>query len=189
MQIKQPDVYVYTKWEKKKGNRYEQPIKYCNNTELTVDKIKNFKDVFGIEYSDALKESSAYNNTLKDCSYHSEFWNNDKAKEKAFNKIYEFNISGKSGTGTSTTPLLPFEIFMLNDGFEMISFKELNAYHPMGRDYKKKDLAVYLGFGIQTSKVKANFYFQTSRQKGIYQVDNSVENYKKAINEELESLI
>lgn len=209
MKIKEPKVYIKHAWEKRKGFRYEQPIDYCNGIRLTFETIRDFENIFKTPFSIAQKESRSYNNALKESKYDSEFWKNEEAKNKAFSKIYEFNLSGKSKTGSSTTPLFPFEIYMMNDGFEMVSFCEMNAINPgfsivaekqkgnrlikpkfvkYNRCYKKEDYFICLAFGIEINKRKTNFYFKTNKSNYTFQVDNDINNYRKAINGKLQPL-
>ena len=190
MEIQEPKVYIKHAWEKREGYKYEQPVEYCNGIKLTFETIIDFENIFKTPFSVAEKESRSYNNALDKSKYYSKFWKNDEAKNKAFSKIYDFNLSGKSGTGSSTTPLFPFEIYMMNDGFEMISFCEMNAINPglnlfvykkskkkigdqyvykgkevFSRCYKKNDLIVSLAFGITIGDKKTNFYFVTNSKE------------------------
>lgn len=200
-----PKLLIETRWEKRKGFKFLQPTKYCGETELTFDVISNFKEIFGEEYSKVSKDSFCYENTLNDINYNSDLWKNNVAKQQAFDKVYEFNKSGKSGTGSSTTPLLPFEIFLLNDGFEMVSFSEMNAINPgvslvynkdinniglkYSRCYKKDDYFIILAFGIEINKKKTNFYFMTNKHPyAEFQVDNNLDNFDDAINGKLRPL-
>ena len=97
----------------------------------------------------------------------------------------------------------------MNDGFEMISFCELNAIdpgviivadgfvndcfiNPKGLQYKrcyiKEGYFIYLAFGIEINNKKTNFYFQTNKSHKFFQVDNDYVNYLKSINGELTPL-
>jgi len=207
--IKEPKIYIKHSWEKREGFRYEQPVDKCNGVRLTFETIGNFESIFGEPFAKVQKESNAYNNALNESKFKSDLWKNDKARNSAFKKIYDFNISGKSGTGSSTTPLFPFEIYMMNDGFEMLSFCELNAINsgvsiiaekqdgltfinPKGfkysRCYKKEDYFIYVAFGIEINKTKTNFYFQTNKSHFTFQVDNDFSNYERAIKGHLKPL-
>jgi hypothetical protein len=200
--IKEPKIYIKHSWENRKGFKYKQPVNYCNNVRLTYETIANFENIFGEPFAKVQKESNAYNKALNESNYKSDLWKNEKARDLAFNKIFDFNISGKSGTGSSTTPLLPFEIYMMNDGFEMVSFCELNAINPgvsivakkqdgttftkpkslkYSRCYKKADYFIYIAFGIKINNRKTNFYFKTNKSNCYFQVDNDFSNYEKAI--------
>ncbi len=98
---------------------------------------------------------------------------------------------------------------MMNDGFEMVSFCELNAINtglvivcksvqgdilnnPVGsynnRCYVKGDNKICLMFGIEKDGVKTKFYFTTSKSRHHFQLDNDINNYSKAINGELKPL-
>jgi len=201
-----PKIYIETRWEKRDGFSFLQPVEYCNNIKFT---ISNFEKIFNVPFSVVKKESDMYKNTIEDSNYNSKLWKNTDIKNKAFSKIYDFNISGKSGSISSTTPLFPFEIYMINDGFEIISFCELNAINPgltiiadtfinnalvnpkgiqYRRSYKKDDNFIHLGFGIEINERKVNFYFKTSKSVFTFQVDNNFNNYEKAINGKLKPL-
>lgn len=204
-----PKTYIETRWEHREGFYYEHPFDYCNGVKLTFEILSDFENVFGVPFSKAQRESYAYNSALKESMYDSSIWKNNESREKAFEKIYHFNISGKSATGSSTTPLFPFEIYMMDDGFEMISFCELNSINPgisivadkqvycayinprgirYSRCYKKGEMFVYIAFGIEIGGKKTNFYFGTDINNDIFQVNNDIANYEKAINGKLKSL-
>jgi hypothetical protein len=115
-------------------------------------------------------------------------WENEIQKENAFSFVYEF-ISNKIKIGGSITNMLPFEIFLMSDGFELINFCELNAIDPIYRVYKKNDCIIYIGCGILLdSKRFVQFYFIINNKRKIYQVDNKKENYSDAINGKLKDL-
>lgn len=209
MITKRPSTYIEMRWERRDGCKYGQPVEYCNGSRLTHEAISEFKNVFGVSYRDAKKESRAYNDAVNESMFNSGLWKNQESRAKALNKIYEYNLSGKSGTGSTTTPLLPFEIYMMNDGFEMVSFCEMNAINPgfsivcekqkdnvlispkgvkYGRCYQKDDYIICLAFGIKINGRETNFYFTTNKSEHTFQVDNNLENYEKAINGQLKPL-
>jgi hypothetical protein len=204
-----PFCYIETRWEKRDGYPFDQPYKYCNDIRITSDLINSFKNQFGSPFDVALHESRCFEEALTASQYNSDLWTNENIKNKAFNKIYTYFINGKSGTGSTVNPLFPFEIFLLNDRFEMISFCELTALVPgislvcdsynnsiitepkrinYTRCYIKNDLFVYLGFGIIINERTTKFYFKTNKSDLTFQVDNDVENYQKAINGKLNPL-
>lgn len=134
---------------------------------MTFETISNFENIFGETFSKVKKESKAYNDSLYECKYKLDLWRDEKARDKAFDMIYNFNLNGRSGSGSRTTPLFPFEKYMMNDGFKMVSFCELSAINPgvyivsetqngdvyinpkgikYGRCYEKDDYFIYLGF-------------------------------------------
>ncbi len=201
-----PKTYIKRSYEHREGFEYKQPVEYCNDVRLTFDVIKDFKNIFGVSLSQAVKESSSYNRALESCKYDSELWN-EKQRDKALLKIH--NSISNSNCLSSITPLFPFEIYMMNDGFEMISFCGLNAIDPgfsivaksqigdnilnpqgikYGRCYKKDNHFISLGFGIEINDIKTNFYFNISKSNSYFQVDNNINNYHKAINGNLKSL-
>lgn len=204
-----PKVYIKHNWENRQGFKYKQPIDYCNGIELTYQTISNFETIFGVTFKQAQKESHAYNQALKQSKFYLDLWKNNKIRNQAFSKIYQFNLSGKSGTGSNTTPLFSFEIYMMNDGFKMLAFCELSALNPgisivadkqdgdyiinpkgfsYNRCYQKKDYFIYLAFGIEIFGKKTNFYFQTNKSHHYFQVDNNINNYQAAINGNLKPL-
>ena len=198
-----PKYYIQIFQEKVEGMQYEQPIERMNGKtywEFSPDSFE--RQNWGSIYWDSRK----YNDSLDYCQFNSELWTNENAKIQAFNKIYDFIKKGKSGSGSSVTQMFPFEIFMMNDGFTMDNFCELNAINsgihivcdkmigdkivnPKGikysRTYLKKDNFIYLAFGLETNKVNTNFYFQTSKSHHYFQVNNSIDKYLDAINGKL----
>lgn len=201
--MEKPKYYIQTFYEKRKGFQYEQPIQRLNGKSYFEYSENSFeRQNWGSIYWDSRK----YNDALAYSQFNSDLWTNEKAKIDAFNKIYEFIKKGKSGSGSSVTPLFPFEIFLMNDGFTMDSFTELNAINtgvfivcdkivsdkiinPKGikfsRTYLKDDNFIYLAFGIEFNKLKTNFYFQTSKSHHYFQVNNSIDKYSDAINGKL----
>lgn len=201
--MEKPKYYIQTFYEKRQGFQYEQPVERLNGKSYYEHPEDSFeRQNWGSIYWDSRK----YNDALDYSQFNSNLWTNEKAKIKAFTKIYDFIKKGKSGSGSSITALFPFEIFMMNDGFTMDSFTELNAinsgFHivcdkiigdeivnPKGirysRTYSKEDNFIYLAFGIEINKVKTNFYFQTSKSPHYFQVNNSIDKYLDAINGKL----
>lgn len=205
--MKTPDYMMKTFWEKKDGYRYEQPVHRLNG------KIRDEYPQDSYEYKNWGKiywDSKAYNDSLDYCNFDSYMWQNKLAKLRAFEKIYNFVKSGASGQGSAVTQLLPFEIFLMNDGFEMINFCELNAINPgvsivgeqvnefkyknitglyYGRSYIKDDNFIYIAFGLKTEDRLINFYFKTSKSKHYFQVENSIEKYHDSISGKLKPVI
>lgn len=198
--IKPPENQIIVSWEKREGFRYPQPIERLNGKsffEYTPgsEEVKNWYKYF--------LESKQYDDAKKYCNYDSDLWTNETAKNNAAVKIHNYITSGKSGTGSNVTPLFPFEIYLMNDGFKMLDFCELSALVPgvsimaksmiadkiinpkglcYSRCYSKNNNFIYLAFGIEVNKKKTNFYFKTSKSTYAFQVDNDINNYKKAIN-------
>lgn len=178
-----PRNYIHTRWEN------NNPIYYCNDIKLTSEVIKNFKQIFNSSYTTASNESYIYLKALRACNYNSELWENKKSKDESFEIIYNFIKDNR--ISSSITPLLPFEIFMLNDNFKMVNFIELNAFHPgitltpantiYDRSYLKGDNFIYIAFGLQRGNRNVNFYFKTSKSEELFEVNNNIKDYKQAI--------
>ena len=207
-----PNPYMVFGYEHVNGHRFKEPVDIINGkTYYDFNKNSYEKKHWGSIY----RESYSYNAALKHSKFDSELWENKSIRNKAFNEIYDFIKNGGSGDSSSITSLFPFEIYMLNDGFEMVSFCELNAINPgvslvaesrngdsvknpkgfiYKRLYKKNNLYIYLAFGYSEMDnegnviTKCNFYFKTSKSEWSYQVDNDINNYKKSINGQLTPL-
>lgn len=209
MESRKPNIYLHKEFHFRDGFEYEQPYDYCGGLRINLKQLMNFKALFGVIFSEAKKESNYYNNAITYSRYNSKLWTNKSSMDAAFLKIHEFNIKGGSGSGSSVTPLFPFEIFMMNDGFEMISFCELTRINPgisivgdsmvgdkiinpkgivRTRFYHKDGLCVYLGCGIKTGDYQTSFYFETNKSNAIFQIDNDINNYNKAIKGELKNI-
>jgi len=204
--MKQPEYYIETFYEKRDGFRFEQPVQRLKGkTYYDYPESSYERENWGI----LRIESSKYNEAIFCSQYNSELWKRKSQRNKAFLKIYEFIKKGKSGSGSSITPLFPFEIYLMNDGFKMVSFCELNAINTgvqivaekcigdeiigvkglkYSRCYLKEDNFIYLAFGIVFYDIKTNFYFETSKSNFTFQVDNNIENYHNAINGKLRPL-
>ncbi len=186
--IQQPKYYIRDLLKKREGFEYPQPVTYCNDVKLDYNTICDFKNIFGVDYKAVSKESFYFNKAVNGLNNDSDLWSNEKVKEQSFNVIYDYVINGGGKSHSSITPLSPFEIFMLNDGFKMNYFCELNTLNPMSRKYQKEDLIIRICFGVIVNKRKVNFYFETSKSNKIFQVSNSKEDYNKAINGKLKEL-
>ena len=120
--MQQPKYYIKTFYEPRNGFQFKQPVERLNGKSYyEYDENSYERQNWGF----LKKESYNYNQALDFSKFNSNLWLNDDIKINAFNKINEFINKGKSGSGSSITGLFPFEIFLLNDGFEMISFCEL----------------------------------------------------------------
>lgn len=201
-----PEFYIETFYEPREGFAFNQPVERLSGKKYYEYEEDSFeRQHWGTIYWDSYK----YNSALRDSNFNSELWKNNSVKEKAFNKIYSFIKEGKSGSGSSITPLFPFEIFLLNDGFEIKDFCELNAINPgvtilcdsfigdkinnpkgikYGRTYQKGKKVVNIGFGIVVKGQKTNFYFQINYEN-YFQVNNDIKMYKKAISGKLPKLV
>lgn len=201
-----PVPYMQTFYEPREGFKFEQPVQRINGMSYYQYPENSFeRQNWGFIYY----ESKKYNDTLEYSRFNSELWKNNEIKKEAFNKIYEFVKNGRSKSGSSITPLFNFEIFLMNDGFKMSSFSELNAINPaitilcekvngdelinvLGfkktRTYIKGKKEISLCFGLECFGVKTNFYFEISNSNDAFQVDNDFKNYKKAVKGLLPSL-
>lgn len=204
MEHLKPRYYIKTFWEYRDGYTYPQPVERLNGKSYYEWSEDSFER---LNWGKIYKESYNYNQALDSILYNSEFWRDEKAKQKALETVLKFINKGKSGTGSSITPLFPFEIELLNNGFKMMSFCELNALipsltivaekingdeivNPKGIRYNRwyrrgEDEDVYIGFGFGDT----NFYFELSRFPGeVYQVNNDLTMFKEAINGQLENI-
>lgn len=199
-----PEYYIKTSWEPIDGYNFPQPIERLNGKsyyEYPEDSYE--RNNWGKIYWD----SRSYNDALDSVLFDSDFWRDSEAKLQAFNIVYSFIKSGKSGQHSSITRMFPFEIELMNNGFKMMSFCELNAINtglkiiadkvignevinPRGVSYDRwykrgEDEKVYLGFGCDN----ANFYFELSKYPGDYfQVENNLSKFNDAINGKLKKL-
>ena len=206
-----PTHYIETRWQKEviypdrtDVFRHKQPVQYCNGKTYYQYPEQSFERLnWGTIYWDSWK----VNQSLDALNYKSPYWKDVNAMIQAFSVIYDFCKNGKSGQGSSITALLPFEIELMNDGFKMASFCELNAINPsytvvggkregdvihnhLGvcyrRFYEKDGKFVYLGFGFKTPNREVQFYFRLSdNMNNFYQVENDLSKYEDAINGKL----
>lgn len=204
--MQKPQHYIQTVYEKRSGFKFDQPVDRLNGKTYYQYPPGSFeRQNWGSIYWDSYK----YNTALVASKFDSDLWQNETVKQKAFIKIYDFIANGKSGSASSITALLPFEIFLLNDGFEMLSFCEMNAINPgvsiiaskqigdhiinpkflhQSRCYLKNNNHIYLAFGIKIAGKKTNFYFKTTNSHSYFQVDNNPAHYLNAINGRLTKL-
>ena len=99
--------------------------------------------------------------------------------EPTLSFILNYFAQGGSGKGCCVTPLFKFETDLINEGFEMFHYVELNALTPSSRCYRKGTLEVYVCFGLITGGRKVNFYFETNQAPYCYELnikENTVEN-------------
>jgi hypothetical protein len=177
--------FTYT-YEHRDGFKYKQPTqrvngkKYFDYPEGSIER-EIWSSLYWEWHSD--------NYAKKSCCYDSEKWADIKARDEAYKIIKEFIANRGSGTAASITPLMPFEIYLMNDGWKMDRFIELCAQHPMSRIYKKEDKTIFVRFGIIINDRRTNFYWESNFLTGVYQVDNNIEMYEKAIRGELKDLI
>ena len=179
------EYYMTFNIEKVVGKRYEQNV----DRVLGKEWIEYSKDSY--IYNNWAKiywESHKFNNALKYCNYESDKWSSTEVKDKALSKIYDFIKNRPKGCMSRITPLLPFEMYLLNDGFEMISFAPMNALEPNGRIYSKDGKEIVLAFGLTIDDRRTNFFYSVNNDN-YYQVDNNIDNYIDAINSKLKPLL
>lgn len=129
-----------------------------------------------------------YDEAFKATNFDSDLWKNEKTRSVAFEVIFDFCLKGKSRIGSPITQLLPFEIELLNRGFKIVSFCELNALCPMYRTYVKDGKEIIIGFGVQilnqyhSVKRNVNFYFHVDNMVNFYQVPHDLSKVEDAIN-------
>lgn len=176
-----PLFYIHNRFPKNKYGHSEL-ITYIND--IPYNKLPEY--CYQIKNFGKLKNiSDNYILALQVLNHDHEKWGNDIInKNKAFCKILE-SIKNKK-TQDSITPLLPFEIYLLKDGFEMVAFGGLNAYCP-NRIYKKREKVIILYFGSIYGGNKINFSFELNYN--FYQVSNKEEDYHNSINEKMPKLI
>ncbi len=122
-----PKPYMVFGYEYVNGHRFKQPVDRIDGKTLNEFNEDSYE---AKHWGTIYWKSKAYNDALKYSKFDSDLWISNSFRNKAFNKIYDFIENGKSGSGSTITELFPFEIYMLNDGFEMVSFCELNAINP-----------------------------------------------------------
>jgi len=140
-------------------------------------------------------ESTRYNNVLKWCKYDSLEWSSQEVKDKAFETIYTTVFEGDG----VVVPLQGFEIYLMNNGWEMMCFDKMcaqspaicaiaariegnKAFGPMymrySRFYTKEDKTLYFGFGLKNEYLNYNFYYTDKKRN--YQVPIKSKDYKNA---------
>ena len=150
-----------------------------------------------------------FENVLDIIMYENAAWKSLDAMVHAFQQVHKFyGTSRKEGV---TTNMFLFEIELLNNGFEIGSFCELNAMIPSytiigeknqttnmvdvkfttyRRSYVKNGLFVHLGFGLfPKSGGRCNFYFQLSNNMSLFfQVTNDLTKFNDAIEGKLKPI-
>jgi len=168
--------YIETTFETRLGYRYPQPVDRLNGKKWNNYAPESFEYK---NWAEIKKHSREYDHAKVVSNYDSEYWENDLVKEKTLNSIHDFILNESKEIHGAETQLLPFEIFLLNDGFEIYNFGHLNAYNPT-RGYRKGRNYVCMILGY-TPK----FRFCLNTQK-IHYVDfhlsNKQEDYQDAIN-------
>lgn len=180
-----PKFYLHNRWLIK--NNIEAPTLFCNNRELTSKDIECFEETYGVSFKKASQESYIYNKLNLAANHTSYLWDK-KALAETQDFIRRSIESISRRDNTSITPLLPFEIMLVCNGYKMTQFIELNRYHPMYRTYYNGINTIDIGYGITPVRGGfINFYFNLKGD--VYQVDNDPENFNNAIAGKLPSLI
>lgn len=206
-----PKYYIETRFEKvikfpkiTREYRYTQPVEYCNGkTYWEYDEDSYERQNWGRLYW----QSKWFNNCLDICRYGDKIWQSKEAMDKAFEVIF---TTKSSGDGVYT-PMKDFEIYLMNKGYDMISFDKMCAqspcfgiygdrqegdkiYNPKGVAYsrfytnKETGKSIFFGFGIESDKLKFNFYFVHSDAMNLhYQVPVNYEDFEAAEKMQLKS--
>jgi hypothetical protein len=204
-----PDFYIETKYEKNVINSkglvvehyFPQPVEYCNGKTYFQYPENSYERK---SWAENYWKSYRFDEAITASNFNSNKWRSEEAKNKAFEIIYQFCLNGKSGNFSSITPLMPFEIELMNNGYQMIGFCELNALSPSfsivaekvvedkiinpsgfiyRRAYRKESKIIGIGFGKKT-----NFYFQIMGNIKRFQVPIDMELFDKAVNGELKPI-
>lgn len=202
MEKLKPKEYIEIKFEKVDGFYYPQPIEYCNGIKYN-NATKELKNRWG----DLYWESKWYNECINISRYNDNIWKNQTVKDRAFDIVFK-NKSNKDGV---YVVLKDFEIYLMNKGYNMISFDKMcaqtpcfsilcervdgnNIINPKGFSYSRfythpdSNISIFFGFGIKTEQLKFNFYFVHSNKSSLhYQVPIKHEDFEKAENLELPS--
>lgn len=178
--------YLIETIQKDVGGAYPQPIELCNGREYYEYPVGSYeRDNWGCISWD----SDRYTYALHLIRHEDKSWINEDVKGGAFEVVYEFLLNGR--TYGSVTPMFPFEIHLMNRGFTMTSFSELNSMVPggevlgKGRIYNNGDLYVYMVFGVGNS----NFCFRlSSHPREVFQVENDPDLFESAISGKLKPI-
>ncbi len=155
-------------------SRFPSPYLFCNDVELTKDMVESFEDTYGVGFSDCLNKNRIYNKALNAINA-----DNIIDYKQTLSFVLGYFTNGGSGKGCSVTPLFKFETDLINAGFEMFQYVELNALTPSSRCYRNGALQVYVSFGLVVDGRKINFYFETNQTNQSYEMNikqNTVEN-------------
>ena len=188
-----PKYYVETRFEKtvKYPSRtveyhFNQPVEYCNGKSYW-DYPED--DTVRQNFHNYKWESQWYNECLTISRYTEGIWASDDIRDKAFEKIF----TTKSDGDGVFVPLKDFEIYLLNLGYEMISFDKMCSQTPgfnilcdkmdgnrlygargvyYTRVYRKNNKYLCFAFGVKYGKLPmCNFYFTNSeRSDDTFQV-------------------
>lgn len=212
MEKYKPKYYIETRFEKtikfKEGDvrnyHYEQPVEYCNGVCYWDYNENSYERQ---HWGSLFWESIWFNDCLNIARYNEKIWTDKNAMDKAFERIFT-----KKATGDGVyIPMKDFEIWLMCNGYEMISFDKMcsqspcfaivgdridgnKIYNPRGVAYtrfyhnKEANKTIHFGFGIQSDNLKFNFYFVRSGNMHLnYQTPVKVEDFEKAENCQLKS--
>ena len=182
-----PEYYMECFWEHREGYQYKQPVDRINGkrkSEWPIDsyEYENWANIFW--------ENLYYHSIIKTCRYNDDIWDVDK-RDEAFKIIWRDVKADKSAS--PPTPIQNMEIWLMNDGYEMVKFDMMNALKPglnlhidcesrplgisISRFYVKGNSKVYFGFGTTINERKVNFYFNKNGKD--IQVEHTREFYDK----------
>lgn len=196
-----PKYYIETRFEKvvnfpdeTREYKFPQPVEYCNGKSYwQYDKNSYERQKWGSIYW----ESKWFNDCLSISRYNEKIWTDLKARDKAFEKIYK----NKSEGDGVYVPMKDFEIWLMCNGYEMISFDKMCSQSPCvkivykdksavgflyTRYYQKEDKRIYFCFGLENDFIRFSFYFKHSDNfLAYYQVP--ITDFEKAERLELRS--
>jgi hypothetical protein len=150
-------------------------------------------------------ENHHFRAVLELCNYDSPAWVSQEKKDSVFLAIWEYYKNRHPGDGSCTAILL-FEIYLMNNGFEIKSYCPMNTYKPgltiicgkqdidsisdikgifYGRWYLKGEI------GISLSLVNQNlgFCFTILPSNKTFQISNDYRDYHDAISGKLKQVL
>jgi len=195
MEKRKPKYYIETRFEKIekfsltdiREYYFSQPVKYCNDI-CYWDYAEDSYEISNWGYLES--ESYLYNSILKICRYDDNYWMATEIKDTAFEIIFNSDAIKEKIYRGSCTELKMFEIYLLNNGYEISYFGMLNAFCPnRSYEHKKTGKKIFLGFGAKHKYLEFMFYFICSDDPNgfMYQVPIKEEDFEKAVNMQLES--
>jgi len=143
-------------------------------------------------------ESLWYTKCLDITRYYDKIWTDLEKRDYAFTLIFN---NEPQGDGVCV-PLKDFEIYLLHNGYTIISYDKMNAFTPgfsifgsskignavqnacgvgYSRYYKKGTKTLYFAFGFQCGETKIQFYYRCSENTNFtYQTPFRKEDFEAA---------